>query len=676
MSSISLASLWASSTGWTLVRKARPKAPSTRPPSFASRLRSMLIWSRRVVLSRGHTRRPVGERGPVRAGRVERDDYDERGGDAARDAATRVVEGEIRGERIAERGVGRDQRRGACSGAKEIHRQPAAADHQREHHRAGRPDQGRRERGRGEERLQRVGRGRRYRALPVIARQDAVGGAEQQDLPVTTSPISTHQRPAAARPARRAPVDASAATPMNAGASAIVPSRGASTGTDHRRPARGRRNGMGAAAAAITSAVPCRSASGETSQAHRPITASNQPTRGSTAVATAASPAAANGEKVGSGPSVSRHASTRPPAAAPAAIRSGTRGWRGTGSSSGDTPASARPSSPRRPPEHHRAALPKRPRRVVVASPTRRRVSGSTRPPSSVSSFSAAFSSARSRAGGGLQRRVRVERVVDRVAQRQRQVAAHRAPARAAAGRGGAPSPRGRPRGPGSCPSTPRTASARASRRRTRASRGRPPPAPAPCRPSVPTMSPVRVSASAVATCATPKSASFANPAPAAGSASTMTFPGFTSRWMTPRACACSSASHRALPMRATSRSEIAPAPRQLRERSAPNQLGDQVDVVVVGRQLVDADDAGVVQPRGGTRLARDPLTLAALARDHLHGDLALQLLVPRQPHDAEPAGAQAALHPVAADDEARPEPSASRCVGSDPPRAGCPPHP
>ena len=45
---------------------------------------------------------------------------------------------------------------------------------------------------------------------------------------------------------------------------------------------------------------------------------------------------------------------------------------------------------------------------------------------------------------------------------------------------------------------------------------------------------PVRVSSSAVATWATPKSASLAKPAPAAGSASTMTFPGFTSRWMTP----------------------------------------------------------------------------------------------------------------------------------------------
>src|SRR5215208_7541020 len=124
LSSISLASLWASSTGWTLVRKARPKAPSTRPPSFASRLRSMLIWSRRVVLSRCHTRRPVSERGPVPPGRVTGDDHDEGGGDAARHAAARVVERDIRGQRVAERRVGGDQGNGACPRSEGVDRRP------------------------------------------------------------------------------------------------------------------------------------------------------------------------------------------------------------------------------------------------------------------------------------------------------------------------------------------------------------------------------------------------------------------------------------------------------------------------------------------------------------------------------------------------------------------------
>ena len=60
-------------------------------------------------------------------------------------------------------------------------------------------------------------------------------------------------------------------------------------------------------------------------------------------------------------------------------------------------------------------------------------------------------------------------------------------------------------------------------------------------------------------------------------------------------------------------------------------------------------DDAGVVEPCGRARLALDPLPAAALARDRLDGDLALELLVPGQPHDAEAARAQAALQPVAA---------------------------
>src|SRR2546421_1373489 len=77
---------------------------------------------------------------------------------------------------------------------------------------------------------------------------------------------------------------------------------------------------------------------------------------------------------------------------------------------------------------------------------------------------------------------------------------------------------------------------------------------------SVPTTSRVRVSGSDAARYATPKSASFANPAPTAGSAATITFCGFTSRWITLRSCAWARASQRAAPIRATSRSDSAPA--------------------------------------------------------------------------------------------------------------------
>ena len=65
-------------------------------------------------------------------------------------------------------------------------------------------------------------------------------------------------------------------------------------------------------------------------------------------------------------------------------------------------------------------------------------------------------------------------------------------------------------------------------------------------------------------------------------------------------------------------------------------------------------DDAGVVEPRRRAGLALDPLARPALARDDLDGHLALELLVPREPYDAEPSGAQTALHPVAAEDELR----------------------
>jgi hypothetical protein len=94
---------------------------------------------------------------------------------------------------------------------------------------------------------------------------------------------------------------------------------------------------------------------------------------------------------------------------------------------------------------------------------------------------------------------------------------------------------------------------------------------------------------------------------------------------------------------------------RELRERSAPNELGDEVHVLFVGGQLVDRDDAGMVEPGGCARLALDPLPGAVLARNRLHCDLALQLFVPREPDDAEAARPQTTLHPVAVQDQPSP---------------------
>ena len=90
------------------------------------------------------------------------------------------------------------------------------------------------------------------------------------------------------------------------------------------------------------------------------------------------------------------------------------------------------------------------------------------------------------------------------------------------------------------------------------------------------------------------------------------------------------------------------PRTQQLGQGSAPNELGDEIDVVFVRSQLVDADDRRMVEPGRGHGLARHPLAAAALARDGLDGHLTLELLVPGRPDHTEAAGAQALLEPVA----------------------------
>ena len=94
--------------------------------------------------------------------------------------------------------------------------------------------------------------------------------------------------------------------------------------------------------------------------------------------------------------------------------------------------------------------------------------------------------------------------------------------------------------------------------------------------------------------------------------------------------------------------------PQQLRKGSAPNELRHQVDVVLVGGQLVDADDRGMVQAGGRERLALDALSAPALERDRLDRHLALEALVPGVPDDAEAARAEALLEAVATEHQTR----------------------
>ena len=61
------------------------------------------------------------------------------------------------------------------------------------------------------------------------------------------------------------------------------------------------------------------------------------------------------------------------------------------------------------------------------------------------------------------------------------------------------------------------------------------------------------------------------------------------------RACACARASQRAMPIRATSRSDSAPPRFSSAKRPAVHELRDEVDRVLVLAELVEGDDA-----RGG----------------------------------------------------------------------------
>ena len=93
----------------------------------------------------------------------------------------------------------------------------------------------------------------------------------------------------------------------------------------------------------------------------------------------------------------------------------------------------------------------------------------------------------------------------------------------------------------------------------------------------------------------------------------------------------------------------------QLRKGSPPNELRNQVHVVLVGGKLIDGDDARVIQPGSGARLPFDALAGPAVARNRLHGHLALELLVPGEPDNPESTGPEPALQAVAAQDQAYP---------------------
>ena len=89
------------------------------------------------------------------------------------------------------------------------------------------------------------------------------------------------------------------------------------------------------------------------------------------------------------------------------------------------------------------------------------------------------------------------------------------------------------------------------------------------------------------------------------------------------------------------------------RQSVALDQLGDQVEGVLVGARLIQRHDRRVRQPCGGERLASRALAvLLAGQRDALERDRPVELLVVSVPHDAETARAEALQQPVATEQQ------------------------
>ncbi len=105
----------------------------------------------------------------------------------------------------------------------------------------------------------------------------------------------------------------------------------------------------------------------------------------------------------------------------------------------------------------------------------------------------------------------------------------------------------------------------------------------------------------------------------------------------------------------------------QLGEGVTVNQLGDQVEGVVLDAGLVQSDDRGVREAGGGERLARGALAVfAGRERNHLDGDLTVEQFVVGAPHHPEAAGAKALEQPVAAEHRSAPARQRPFAAGTD----------
>ena len=90
----------------------------------------------------------------------------------------------------------------------------------------------------------------------------------------------------------------------------------------------------------------------------------------------------------------------------------------------------------------------------------------------------------------------------------------------------------------------------------------------------------------------------------------------------------------------------------RLAQRAAGDVLVGDVDVARIARERVDPLAARMAERRRGLRLALGARGGLALARDHLQRDVEAALLVARKPDMAHPARAERPQRPVTSEDE------------------------
>ena len=387
------------------------------------------------------------------------------------------------------------------------------------------------------------------------------GDAEEEVLAGQHLGQRQPQEPAAASPARRQAVGRERRRrrrrPARArSCRAAAPARAPTTAARHAAAAAG----SARRAAARTSAVPCRPASGDASQPHSGH-GRDQPGQ-----------ARQDRDRQRGDARRRRRARGRVGAERLAALRARCR-----------RPAPPAPARRAIAPGRGRLALWRLSRRASLAGrPTRISVAGSTSPPSSSSSRSAAIQlgAQLARCAAGARARCRARRRSRRRAPRGRSRPA------AASGGSGWPSRRAVAAAPplrtGLEPVQPRRASARASRRRRRGRRARPRPARAPCRRACPTTSPVRVSGSPLADVRHAEVGQLGEPRAGGGVGD--------DHHVLRLHVAVDHAARVGVLQRVAERHadprDVAVGDRarlhQLGKRSAPNELRDQVDVVLV----------------------------------------------------------------------------------------------